>query len=139
MKCRNFWSLCVGLIEVPHIEDVAGNELTSGASMKILGFHFSASPTVEEHVRAIRRRFRQKYWVLIHLKSFGFTEEELARVYRTVVCPVADYCAVVFHSMLTDAQDEELDRCQAHALHCIYGMGTSYSEMRKKAGVTTLR
>ena len=45
----------------------------------------------------------------------------------------------VYHSLLTDKQDEALDRCQAHALRCIYGMGVSYAEMRRRAGVTTLR
>ena len=87
----------------------------------------------------MRRRFRQKYWVLLHLRKFGFTESELAKVYRTIVRPVADYCSVIYHSMLTDEQDEQLDQCQAHALRCIYGMNISYSEMRRRAGVTTLR
>ena len=41
--------------------------------------------------------------------------------------------------MLTDEQDELLDRCQAHALRCIYGIGPSYREMREMAGVPTLR
>ena len=41
--------------------------------------------------------------------------------------------------MLTDCQDERLDRCQLHALRYIFGMGLSYAEMRKRAGVTTLR
>ena len=85
------------------------------------------------------RRFRQKYWILIHLRRFGFTEEELAKVYRTVVRPVADYCAVTYHSMLTDEQDEALDRCQSHGLWCIYGPGVSYCEMRRRADVNTLR
>ena len=53
--------------------------------------------------------------------------------------PVADYCSVLYHPMLTDQLDEKLDRCQLHALRCIYGQGHSYSEMRSRAGVTTLR
>ena len=121
------------------IFDAGGVELESADTMKILGFYFSSKPTVQAHVDVIRRRFRQRYWILLHLKRFGFDQEELAQVYRTVVRPIADYCAVVYHSMLTDAQDEDLDRCQAHALRCIYGMGVSYSEMRRRAGVTTLR
>ena len=107
--------------------------------MKILGFHFTDRPTVDAHILAVKRRFRQKYWTLIHLKKYGFSEEELATVYKTIVRPVADYCSVVYHPMMTDAQDEEMDRCQAHALRCIYGMGVSYAEMRRRAGVPTLR
>ena len=88
---------------------------------------------------ALRRRFRQKYWILFHLKNFGFTKEELAKVYRTIILPTADYCSVVYRAMLTDEQDEVLDRCQAHALRCIYGKGVSYEKMRSMAGVKTLR
>ena len=84
--------------------------------MKVLGFTFSRRPTVNVHVQALKKRMRKRYWILIHLRSFGFNEEELCKVYRTIVRPVLDHCSVVYHSMLTDAQDEELDRCQAHAL-----------------------
>ena len=122
-----------------YIEDAQGNELTSGNTMKILGFHFSDRPTVSAHVEAMRQRFRQRYWILIHLRNFGFNRDELVRVYKSIVRPIADYCSVIYHSLLTDEQDEELDRCQAHALRCIYGMGLSYSEMRRLSGVETLR
>ena len=73
------------------------------------------------------------------MKKFGFTEEELAKVFRMIVRPVFDHCCVVYHSFLTDAQDEELDRLQNHALRYIYGKDLSYKKMREKAGVTTLR
>ena len=52
---------------------------------------------------------------------------------------VFDHCSVVYHSLLTDAQDEMLDRCQAHTLRYIFGKDMSYKKMREKAGVCTLR
>ena len=64
---------------------------------------------------------------------------ELAQVYRTCILPVADYCAVVYHAILTDEQDQVVERLQAGALRCIYGWDVSYSRMRELAGVTTLR
>ena len=82
---------------------------------------------------------RDRYWVLRHLRRAGFNEGELARVYTTVVRSVLDYCAVVYHPMLTDEQDQELERLQAQALKCIYGYKDSYATMREKAGVTTHR
>ena len=60
-------------------------------------------------------------------------------VYRTVVRPVLDYCAVIYHPMLTDEQDQAVERLQAQALKCIYGCKDSYASMRQKAGVTTHR
>ena len=122
-----------------HFYDANGTKLQTGKSMKILGFHVDSSPSVHAHVRALGTRMREKYWVLRHLKRAGFTEEELARVYCTVVRPVLNYCAVVYHPMLTDEQDQAVERLQAHALKCIYGYENSYAEMREKAGVTTHR
>ena len=107
--------------------------------MKVLGFHLSTRPTVAVHIKAVRKRLRQRYWILFHLKNYGFSQQDLCKVYRNIIRLVADYCSVVYHSMLTDEQDELLDHCQAHALRCIFGKDLSYEEMRKKAGVTTLR
>ena len=41
--------------------------------------------------------------------------------------------------MLTDEQDQEVERLQAGALKCIYGFEMSYAMMREKVGVSTLR
>ena len=60
-------------------------------------------------------------------------------VYKTVIRPVADYCSVVYHSALTDEQDEVIERLQSQALRCIYGPGISAGKMRERAGITTLR
>ena len=116
-----------------------GTVVTSGSKMKILGFHMSDRPSAGAHVEALRKRFRQRYWILFHLKNFGFTTEELCKVYRTILRPVADYCSVVYHALLTDEQDEALEKCQSHALRCIFGKDISYAKMREMAGVPTLR
>ena len=60
-------------------------------------------------------------------------------VYKTMILPVADYCDVVYHSLLTDDLDEELDKMQNHALRCIFGPRISGRRLREMAGVTTLR
>ena len=122
-----------------HFYDSEGNVLESGQSMKILGFHMDSRPSVHAHVQALKTRMREKYWVLRHLGKAGFTVEELARVYVTVIRPVLDYCAVVYHPMLTDEQDQAIERLQAQALKCIYGYKDSYAMMREKAGITTHR
>ena len=50
------------------------------------------------------------------MKLAGFTEAELVTVYCTVVRLVLDFCAVVYHPMLADEQDQEVERLQAKAL-----------------------
>ena len=66
----------------------------------------SNRPTVSAHVEALRKRLRQRYWILFHLKRYGFSESDLCKVYRNIIRPVADYCCKVYHPMLTDEQDE---------------------------------
>ena len=82
---------------------------------------------------------RKQYWALYHLRRAGFSDMELAKVYRTCILPTADYCSVVYHAGLTDEQDQDVERLQAGALWCIYGHDVSYAKMRDLAGVTTLR
>ena len=121
------------------LQDADGETLSAGKSMKVLGFHLDSRPSVHAHVAALQIRMRDTAWVLRHLKIAGFSEKELARVYTTVVRPVLDYCAVVYHPMLTDEQDQAIERLQARALKNIYGYKDSYALMREKAGVTTHR
>ena len=122
-----------------YIKDSEGTEICSGGSMKVLGFHLSSRPTVHAHVNALCKRMRRQYWVLYNLRKAGFDDDELPRVYRTCLLPILDYCSVVYHSSLTDDQDQKIERLQAGALRCIYGYTVAYSLMREKAGVTTLR
>ena len=45
----------------------------------------------------------------------------------------------VFHPMMSDGQDEGLERLQTHALKCIFGPGISGRRMREMAELPTLR
>ena len=81
------------------IQDSAGERIVSGDSMKVLGFNFSSRPNVNAHFQLLRRQFRRRYWILLDLKNYGFNQEELCKVYKTIVRPVADHCSVVYHSM----------------------------------------
>ena len=121
------------------IVDRDGNTISCTDKMKVLGFEFGKKPTVQPQVSSIITKLRRKYWSLRHLKKLGFTAEELVKVYRSVLLPIADYCDVVYHSMLTDEQDEALERAQVGALRAIFDYKLSARKLREMAGVTTLR
>ena len=60
--------------------DIGGGRISLGGrldTMKLLGFHLSNRPGVSTHVEALRRKFRQRFWIIIHLRIFGFNHEEL--------------------------------------------------------------
>ena len=121
------------------IYDKEGVKICSNDNLKVLGWHFSSKPTVSAHLEVVKRRFRERYWTLRHLKHNGFDNEDLVKVYVAVIRPVAEYMLEIFHSMMNDSQDECLERLQTHALKCIFGPGLSGRRMRDLAGLPTLR
>ena len=122
-----------------HMFTEEGERLDSTEEMKVLGFTFSSRPTVHAHVDSIIKKFRQRYWSLRHLKKVGFDNAELVRVYKCNILPLADYAAVIYHSLLTDEQDEQLENAQTSALKCIFNHCLSARKLRKLAGIDSLR
>ena len=72
----------LGYKDEAFIRDNSGNIIESGQEMKVLGFHFTNTPTVSKHVEAVCRKLRQRYWILLHLRNFGFSESELVHIYK---------------------------------------------------------
>ena len=122
-----------------YIIDNSGNRIDCVDKMKILGFTFSSKPTVTAHVETIAKRMRQKYWSLRHLRGVGFNSQELVEVYKSVLLPIADYCAPAYHSLMTDLHDQLLEQAQTGALRAIFGYGPSARSLRQQAGIETLR
>ena len=119
--------------------DADNNRIGCQKSIKALGMCFSNRPDMGAQVESIKKKIQSRYWMLRNLKKSGFTESELVKVYTTMIRPVAEYGAVVFHSSLMDQQDELLDSLQNNALKCVYGPGLSGRKMRELSGLSTLR
>ena len=122
-----------------HIHTTGGERIGCDETMKVLGFTFGSRPNCSAHVETIRRSFRGRYWLLIHLAQNGFSQPDLLKIYSSMIRPIAEYCAPVFHPMLTDKEDEQIERLQSTALRYIFGFGLSYKEMRERASLQTLR
>ena len=90
-------------------------------NLKVLGFHIDSRPSCHTHLEALRIRIRDVSWVLWYLKHVGFNQYKLAEIYWTVVRPVLNYCAVVYHPLMNDKQDYMVERMQARDLKSIYG------------------
>ena len=122
-----------------YLLDSDQNRIGCSQSMKALGLHFSNRLDMEDQVKHIEKNMRAKYWTLRNLKKNDFSNEELVQVFKTILRPVTEYECVVFHSSLTDDQDERLERLQDHALKTIFGPELSARRLRGLAGLTTLR
>ena len=121
------------------IYDADQDRIGCQSYFKALGMWFSNRPNVDAQVEAVKRGIRSRLWTLRNLKNSSFSEDELVQVYTTMIRLVADYAAVVYHSSMTDEQDEAVDNLQNAALKMIYGPGLSARKMRSLSGLTTLR
>ena len=122
-----------------YILDEDLNRIGCSQKIKALGLRFSNRLDMEDHVQYIIKSMRSRYWTLRNLKNSGFNCEELVHVYKTMIRPVVEYGCVVYHSSLTDDQDERLERLQDHALKCIFGTEQSARRLRGLADLPTLR
>ena len=113
-------------------------EITSESSLKLLGFVFGTEPNVNMHVKEIQRKFRARFWALIHLRRSGFKGKELFELYSIFVRPVIEFCCTVYHSLLTAAQTSILERMQKQVVKLAYGWDTSYLELCETNNIRTL-
>ena len=58
---------------------------------------------------------------------------------KMMIRPAIEYGAAVYHSSLTDEQDEALEKLQTQALKAIYDPYLSGRKLREEAGISTLR
>ena len=80
------------------IYDADQDRLGCQDSFKALGMWFSSRPDVSAQVEAVQRGVRSRLWTLRNLKNSGFSEDELVRVYKTIIRPVADYACLLYTS-----------------------------------------
>ena len=118
--------------------DDTGEIIQSVDSIKVLGVHLDSDAKFTSHVAAIARKMRSKTWTLRDLKKTGLTEDQLIKVYISLIRPSAEYACAFWHSQITAEQAALIEAQQTRALRNIYGAGLSAARMRKKAGLTTL-
>ena len=113
--------------------------IKSEDSLKLLDFMFGRDPNVAEHVSLIKKKFRGRFWSLIHLRNNGFKGDELMNLFNVFLRPVIEYCSAVYHSMLTKGQEKELERMQRQAVKLAYGWNESYEDICVIKNIKTLK
>ena len=82
-----------------------------------------------ELVRAGKKKFRRRIWIIRHLKQAQVPPCDLLDIYKAFLLPVIDYASTVYHSMLTKDQASRLERLQSGALKVIYGWREHYHDL----------
>ena len=110
----------------------------SGNFLKILGFMFGPKPTVRYHVDNILNKARRKLWTLRHVKKAGMKEEDMMKIFNTIIRPCLEYAVPTFGPMLTEEMKNELESIQKRACKIVFGWDSSYSELIASGRVESL-
>ena len=119
--------------------NIGDEEIHSQERLKLVGFTFCEKPDASEHVQQIREKFRVRVWMLYHLKRAGFKGRTLYRLYCCYLRTVIEYCSVVYHSLLTAGQSEDLERIHRQAVRICYGAENQTRDIMATEGIETLR
>ena len=118
--------------------NAGGEAIVSTPTMKLLGFMLGEGASAAPQVAAIKTKFRARLWMLVHLRRAGIRGLKLFRLYSSLVRPVIESNAVVYHSLLTRGQTAEIERLQKQAVRLCYGFGIPYLEASEVFCFSTL-
>ena len=113
-------------------------EIVGRDSLKCLGVTIDSDCSFTTHTKNVAAKLRGKTWALSRLKRMGMSEDELKKVYVSVIRPSAEYASVAWHSLLNGQQAHSIEKQQNQALKNIVGIGLSAQKMREKLELKTL-
>ena len=124
--------MILGPLAQSHIPSLT---ISSGAiervtSFKLLGLYIDSSLSWSTHVENITKKATIDY-IFLNSSSELECEKHLLHFYTTVIRPILEYCAPVWHYVLTRTQAQQLKAIQKRAIHVILNLsrGMSYSSM----------
>jgi len=97
----------------------------------LLGVHIDSTLSWSTHIEHIMKKATTRLYFLKQLKRAGLPNSHLLHFYITVIRPVLEYCAPVWHYALTKAQSESLEAVSKRAIHITLNLtrGMPYSSM----------
>jgi hypothetical protein len=104
---------------------------------KVLGVTISNDLSWNTHVDNIVSKTGKRLYVLYQLKRSGISQNDLLKVYLSVIRPVVEYACPVWHTCLPKYLSNNLETIQKRALKCIFP-GCDYHERMQLANLGTL-
>ena len=120
------------------IKDQDNSVISSGNSLKMLGFNFGNTPSVQPQLDYLIRKASKRYFLLLHYKRSGIPTDKLKDIYCAITRSVIEYSSVVYHSQLNTGQSNELEKIQKRCLRVIYGYEHQYQDLPTMSGLPSL-
>ena len=141
VNCLKTQVLCVSPDNGCHstaMINAGGIPIESTSSIKLLGFILDSNGGMSGQVGQIKKKFRGKFWSLLHLRSARISGRALFKIYVTFVRPTLECSCVVFHFQLTKTQSAELEALQKLVCRLCFGFNVPYSVALSNKNIETL-
>ena len=99
---------------------VYGKKLPVVQNAKILGLTISNNLKWTNHINEGIKKANKRLYFIILLKRAKVSPKDIVNFYCTVIRPILEYCAPVFHYTIPSFLSEDLETVQKRALKTIY-------------------
>ena len=119
---------------------INGTNLDRVHVSKILGVWISDDLSWSRNSAEICKQAYSRLSMITRLKYVGAKTEDLLDIYILYIRSVTEYCSTVFHSRLTDADSDKIERIQKTCLKVILDvMYIDYNSALEMTGLATLK
>ena len=129
------------------------NKIEPCEKLKLLGVTITNDLKWSNNTAQICSKANQRFYFLNRLKQFGLSKEELVVGWNSMIRPITEYAAPLWHSGLSNTDEKRLEKLQKRALGIILGTKyidykryykfgnkhLSYDEALEKTGLITLK
>ena len=133
--------LCIHASKFSEVTSYIGTEtreIASSDKLKLLGFNFDRTPDASFHVGLLIEKFYARLWTLRFLKKSGMAIPSLMLVYKSIIRPFVEYCAVIYHTLIPEYQSNKLESVQRLALRIIYGSNQNLDQLFENGTIERL-
>ena len=113
----------------PQNLELNNNQIASVDRIKLLGVIITNDLRWRENTVEIEKKVNKKFYQLSKLRQFGMKQDELLKTWKTLLRPITEYAAPLWHSSLLECDKRILENLQKKALGLI--LGTSYIDYRR--------
>ena len=106
-------------------------------TFKLLGVMFSSDLSWGPHVLYLLSKVSKRYYLIFQLARVGVAHHDIILIYCAIIRSVLEYACAVWHSGLTSAQSNDIERVQKRCLRIIFPE-LSYSDALFVAGLDRL-
>ena len=115
-----------------------GNVIERTESAKVLGVHISSDLTWNTHVDCMVAKASKRLYMLYQVKRAGVSQNDLLKIYFSVVRPILEYACPVWSTNLPNYLSDKIEMIQKRAMRTIYP-GLHYDDILDEVGITPLR